>query len=63
MPKYRIWAQSISDVYLDVEADSYDEAYAIAEDTDGGEFIEDTSPCSGDWVMRYDPDMAEIIEE
>ena len=49
MAKYRVWAQSISDVYLDVEADSEEEALQIAEDADGGEFIDD--PTGGDWIM------------
>lgn len=33
--------KSIDYVYLDVEADSVEEAKAIAEDTDGGDFIND----------------------
>ena len=46
MAKYRVWAECISDVYLDVEADSEKEARAIAEETDGSEFTEDGI---GDW--------------
>lgn len=46
--KYRVWAQSISDVYLDVEADSEEEARNIAEETDGGEFIDSGY---GDWIL------------
>lgn len=46
MAKYRVWAESISDVYLDVEANSKEEAMEIAMDTDGGDFIEDGM---GDW--------------
>lgn len=42
--------KSIDYVYLDVEADSLDEAKEIAENTDGGEFIEDFG--TGDW--EYD---------
>ncbi len=49
MAMYRVWAQSISDVYLDVEAESEEEAYEIASEADGGEFIED--PTGGDWIM------------
>ena len=45
---YRVWAQSISDVYLDVAAESEEEAMAIANDADGGDFIEDGI---GDWIM------------
>lgn len=48
MAKYRVWAEMITDCYLDVEADSPEEAYDIAYDADGGEFI-DTD--SGDWRM------------
>ena len=45
MAKYRVWAKSNSYCYLDVEAESIEEAREIGYDTDGGEFIED----SGDW--------------
>lgn len=48
MKRFRIWAESISHVYLDVEAETEDEAYEIAKDTDGGEFIEDGF---GDWIL------------
>lgn len=41
MAKYRVWAESISDVYLDVEANSKEEAYEIARNADGGDFKED----------------------
>lgn len=34
-----------TDLYLDVEAKDEDEAYEIAVDTDGSEYIED----GGDW--------------
>lgn len=46
--KYRVWAESISYVYLEVEANSEDEALQIAEDADGGEF---TDSGNGDWKM------------
>ena len=46
--KYRVWAESISYVYLDVEANSEGEALQIAEDTDGGDF---TDSGMGEWVM------------
>lgn len=48
MAKYRVWAECISDVYLDVEAESEDEAIEIANETDGGDFI--TSDY-GDWKI------------
>ena len=51
MAKYRVWAQSISEVYLDVEANSEEEARQIADAADGGEFVED--PCGGDWILGH----------
>ena len=57
MAKYRVWAEWISDVYLDVEAETEEEALEIAEETDGGEFIESST---GDWrigsAYRLDDD-------
>ena len=47
--KYRVMYKSTEYVYIDVEADSIEEAKEIAENTDGGEFIEDGV---GDW--EYD---------
>lgn len=52
--KYRVMYRSIDYVYIDVEADSIEEAKEIAENTDGGEFIEDGV---GDW--EYDSVMDE----
>lgn len=46
--KYRVWAQSITDVYLDVEAESEEEAKEIAEVTDGGDF---QYTVWGDWIF------------
>ena len=48
MAKYRVWAQSITDVYIDVEADDEEQAREIAEETDGGDFSE--SPY-GEWII------------
>ena len=45
---YRVWAQSISDVYVDIEADSEEKAREIAEELDGGDFHDDGI---GDWVF------------
>ena len=61
MAKYRVWAQCISDVYLDVEAESKEEAIAIAEIADGGDFIDD--PTGGDWKLCTDPDMVEEVND
>ena len=49
MAKFKVKYKSIDYVYLDVEADSLEEAKEIAENTDGGEFMEDGV---GDW--KYD---------
>lgn len=52
MALYRVWAKATSYLYLDVEADSVDEALDIAEDTDGSAFIERVS--DSDWEMLDD---------
>lgn len=52
--KYRVMYKSTEYLYIDVEADSIEEAKEIAENTDGGEFIEDGV---GDW--KYDRVMDE----
>ena len=38
---FRVWAECISDVYVDIEADSEEEAREAAEELDGGDFHED----------------------
>ena len=44
--RYRVFAETISDSYIDLDADSEEEAREIAEGMDGGAF----TPCeSGDW--------------
>ena len=48
MAKYRVWAECIFDVYVDVEANSEEEAKNIADEMDGGDFI--SSPY-GDWKI------------
>jgi len=52
MAVYRVWAKMTSYCYLDVEADSVEDALNYAENADGGDFIED--PASGDWEMLDD---------
>ena len=47
--KYRVMYKSTDYLYLDVEANSLEEAKEIAENTDSGEFVEDGA---GDW--EYD---------
>ena len=59
--KYKVYYKSIDYVYLEVEANSPEEARAIAEDTDGGEFINDGY---GSWEYDYITDENEnLIEE
>ena len=48
MAKFRVWAECVSYVYLDVEADDEYQAKEIAEEADGGEF--EPTPW-GDWKM------------
>lgn len=57
MAKYRVWAQSISYVYLDVEAVDEDQAMEIAREADGGDFHED----GGDW--EFSDDITELDED
>ena len=57
MANYRVWAKRIIDAYIDVEADSPEEAYKIAEEADGGDFTE-TDEIG--WEM--DPDDVELNE-
>ena len=56
MAKYRVWAESITAVYIDIEANSEIEAMEAAEALDGGDYHED----GGDWVFgqmcQLDPD-------
>lgn len=40
MAKFRVVYKQIQPLYLDVEANSPEEAREIAENTDGGEFVE-----------------------
>lgn len=49
MAKFRVMYRSIDYVYLDVEADSLEEAKEIAENADGGEFSK-----NGIGAWKYD---------
>ena len=51
MAIYRVWAKMTTYCYLDVEAEDAYEANEIAENTDGGDFIEDSDPYNGDWEI------------
>ena len=57
MKKYKVMAVMTSCVYLTVEAESKEEAFDIADETDGGDFIEED--CS--WTINAD--RIEEIEE
>ena len=49
MAKYRVWAECIDYVYIDVEAENKEQAYEFARDyVDGGEYH---NTCHGDWEM------------
>lgn len=56
---YRVLATMETDLYLDVEANSKEEAIEIAESTDGGEFIEDGG---GSWNV-YDANLLTAKEK
>jgi len=64
--KFKVMAVMETHCYLDVEAINKEEAYEIASDTDGGEFIADNSWGSGDWrismdnVWEYGVDIEEV---
>ena len=55
--KYRVWAKITDYAYLDVEAESAEEAEKIARETDGGEFTSDGK--YGDWEIT---DRTEVVE-
>ena len=52
MAIFRVCAKSIGYVYLDVEANSAEEAKRIAEEADGGDFIEDSGGWEWDEVYK-----------
>lgn len=47
MARYRIFAECISDLFLDVECADEDKAFEIAKESDGGEWTEDM--CGGEF--------------
>ncbi len=49
--KYIVNAEMVTNCYLEVEANNEEEALAIAENTDGGEFVTDDDPNSGSWII------------
>ena len=61
MEKFQVVYKMTSYVCLDVEANSLEEAKEIAENTDGGDFVENGL---GDWEYYYTMDQSgEIIDE
>lgn len=46
--KYKVTASSLAYYCLEVEADSEEQAFLIAKETDGGSFDRETE---GDWVI------------
>jgi len=51
MNKYRVPASMITCLYLEVSAESEEEALAIADETDGEDFIREEGFGSTDWRM------------
>ena len=48
MTKYKVQAEMITDLYIIVEADSEDQAYEMAREANGADFIGEGL---GDWVI------------
>ena len=57
MKTYRVWAKSIDYYYIDVQAENAEEAWEIANDTDGGDF---TPTWDGDWEMLDESYIKEV---
>ena len=53
MTKYLVRAQYTVNLYTHIEADSIEDAWNIARDLDGGEFVEEDQGAGSDWVV-YD---------
>ena len=51
MKKYKVYAENTTYYSLEVEANSIEEANKIAEDSDGGEWTEDSY---GKWIISDD---------
>jgi len=49
MSKFRVYAEVTTRCYIDVDAESEEQALAIGEDTDGGDFISEED--TGDWKV------------
>lgn len=57
MKKFKVIASSITYYKIEIEAETEDEAWQIAKDTDGGEFKE---IALGDWAQV---DIAEVTDK
>tara|TARA_R100000655_G_scaffold2758_3_gene10725 strand:+ start:363 stop:551 length:189 start_codon:yes stop_codon:yes gene_type:complete len=55
MKTYIVKAEMITDCYLEVEAENKNEAYDIAKNTDGGDWVEaEDSYFTGGWILTMD---------
>ena len=52
MSKYRVKAEMVTYLILDVEAESAEEAEEIAEGVDGGDWVEDPNNKNGSWEIE-----------
>jgi len=59
MKKYTVTATMYTKLRLDIEADSYDEAWRIAKEADGGQF---TALPDGDWEILDVVESEEITQ-
>ena len=57
---FRVWAKMTQECYLDVMAESAEQAYDIGRNKDGGEFLLDEDMFAGSWEVLHDP---EVLEE
>ena len=48
MPRYKVKAEMITDLYIVVEADDEEEALEIADEIDGGDWVDEEK---GDWIV------------
>lgn len=61
MAKFRVRYRSIDYIYLEVKADTFEEAKEIAENTDGGNYVEHRF---GDWEYDHTEDEnGDVIDE
>jgi len=60
MKKYKVPATMYTYLYLEVSAESADEALAIARETDGAEFISEDG--SGEWELGEPAQIEDIAE-